>query len=207
MRTTEDRASGELREGYAEIGDVRLHYAEAGGAAGGVAARVPGVLVWVAGADRAAGGGGVPRGRARHARLQPVLQAGRRPRLRHPPAGRRHGRPDPRARRRVRDAGRARLGPVGRLGHRDGLPRGGGPAGHLELGAPAQAVGGTAPPRAAPQVLVLFSSTSPTCPKRSCTPTAGTTSGTSCTTPPPPTPPRRCTAIFRRGRSRARPPG
>src|SRR5207245_9857793 len=29
-RTTEDRASGELRDGYAEIGDVRLHYVEAG---------------------------------------------------------------------------------------------------------------------------------------------------------------------------------
>ena len=25
MSTTEDRASGELREGYAEIGDQRLH--------------------------------------------------------------------------------------------------------------------------------------------------------------------------------------
>src|SRR6266702_8646033 len=30
MSTTKDRASGELREGYAEIGDVRLHYVEAG---------------------------------------------------------------------------------------------------------------------------------------------------------------------------------
>jgi epoxide hydrolase 4 len=30
MRTTEDRASGELREGYADVGDVRLHYVEAG---------------------------------------------------------------------------------------------------------------------------------------------------------------------------------
>ena len=30
MSTTEDRASGELRDGYAEIGDVRLHYVEAG---------------------------------------------------------------------------------------------------------------------------------------------------------------------------------
>ena len=88
----------------------------------------------------------IPGGGPRHARLQPVLHAGRRPRLRHPPAGRRHRRPDPRARRRVRDAGRARLGRVGRLGHRDGLPRGGGPAGHLERGPPAQAGAGTAPP-------------------------------------------------------------
>src|ERR1700735_5196850 len=30
MRTTEDRASGELRESYAGIGDQRLHYVEAG---------------------------------------------------------------------------------------------------------------------------------------------------------------------------------
>src|SRR5258706_10547862 len=30
MSTTEDRTSGELRDGYAEIGDVRLHYVEAG---------------------------------------------------------------------------------------------------------------------------------------------------------------------------------
>ena len=30
MSTAEDRTSGELRDGYAEIGDVRLHYVEAG---------------------------------------------------------------------------------------------------------------------------------------------------------------------------------
>ena len=30
MSATEDRASGELRDGYAEIGDQRLHYVEAG---------------------------------------------------------------------------------------------------------------------------------------------------------------------------------
>jgi len=30
MSPTGDRTSGELREGYAEIGDVRLHYMEAG---------------------------------------------------------------------------------------------------------------------------------------------------------------------------------
>ena len=30
MSTIEDRASGEIREGYAEIGDQRLHYVEAG---------------------------------------------------------------------------------------------------------------------------------------------------------------------------------
>src|SRR5215467_4215107 len=30
MSTTEDVAGGELREGYAEVGDQRLHYVEAG---------------------------------------------------------------------------------------------------------------------------------------------------------------------------------
>jgi len=30
MSATEDRTSGELREGYAEVGDQRLHYMEAG---------------------------------------------------------------------------------------------------------------------------------------------------------------------------------
>ena len=30
MSTTEDRASGELREGYAGVGDQRLHYVETG---------------------------------------------------------------------------------------------------------------------------------------------------------------------------------
>ena len=30
MSTTEDRTGGELREGYAEVGDQRLHYVEAG---------------------------------------------------------------------------------------------------------------------------------------------------------------------------------
>jgi epoxide hydrolase 4 len=30
MSRAEDRTSGELREGYAEVGDVRLHYVEAG---------------------------------------------------------------------------------------------------------------------------------------------------------------------------------
>jgi epoxide hydrolase 4 len=30
MSSTEDRTGGDLREGYAEVGDVRLHYVETG---------------------------------------------------------------------------------------------------------------------------------------------------------------------------------
>jgi pimeloyl-ACP methyl ester carboxylesterase len=30
MSRTEDRTGGDLREGYAEVGDVRLHYVETG---------------------------------------------------------------------------------------------------------------------------------------------------------------------------------
>jgi epoxide hydrolase 4 len=42
MSRTEDRTGGDLREGYAEVGDVRLHYVEAGdGAADRSAARLP----------------------------------------------------------------------------------------------------------------------------------------------------------------------
>jgi alpha/beta hydrolase fold len=51
------------------------------------------------------------------------------------------------------------------------------------------------------------SSLSRSCPKASCTPTAGISSGTSCTTPARRTHRRRWTATSRRGRSRARPPG
>ena len=50
-------------------------------AAGRPAARLPGVLVRLAAADRAAGGGRLPCGRARSARLQPVVEARRRRRL------------------------------------------------------------------------------------------------------------------------------
>ena len=47
----------------------------------------------------------------------------------------------------------------------------------------------------------------PDCPKPSCTPTTGTSSGTSCATPTRPTRRRRSNATSRRGRSRARQPG
>ena len=157
MRTTEDRASGELREGYADVGDVRLHYVEAG--EGPLVVLLHGFPeFWYGWREQ----------------IAPLAAAGFRvvaPDMR---GYKLSSKPDGvhaydtgqltadiaalirAARRRVRAAGRARLGRVGRLGHRDGLPRGGGPAGHLERGAPAQAGAGTAPPRAAPQVLVLL---------------------------------------------------
>ena len=147
----------ELREGYAEVGDVRLHYVEAG--EGPLIVLLHGFPEFWYGwrlQIAAARGGGIPRRRARHARLQPVIEAGRRRGLRHRQAGRRHPRSHPRTRRRVRAAGRSRLGRNRRLGHRDEPPRGRGPAGHPQRGPSAEALAGTAPPRPAPEVLVLL---------------------------------------------------
>ena len=101
--------------------------------------------------------------------------------LRHRPADRRHPRSHPRTRCRVRAAGRSRLGRKRRLGHRDEPPRGRGPAGHPQRGPSAEAVAGTAPPGPAPQVLVLLLLRPPGAARKpSCTPTTGTSSGTSC---------------------------
>ena len=64
----------ELREGYAEIGDVRLHYVEAGD--GPLVVLLHGFPEFWYGwrlQIEAARGGGIPRRRTRHARLQPVV--------------------------------------------------------------------------------------------------------------------------------------
>ena len=99
-------------------------------------------------------------------------------------------------------------GGSGRLGHRDEPPRGRGPAGHPQRGPSAEAMAGTHTTRASSAGPgTSSSSTSPTCPRPSCTPTAGTSSGTSCMTPARPSRRRRSTATSRRGRSPARPPG
>ena len=69
----------ELREGYAEVGDQPLHYVEAG--EGPLIVLLHGFPEFWYGwrlQITAARGGGLPRRRARHARLQPVLAAGRR---------------------------------------------------------------------------------------------------------------------------------
>ena len=157
MSTTQDRthlrSPGRLRRDRRRATALRRGRR---GAADRPAARLPRVLVRLAAADPAARGGRFPRRRARHARLQPVIEAGRRRGLRRRPAGRRHRRSHPRTRRRVRAAGRSRLGRIRRLGPRDEPPRGRGPAGHPQRGPPAEAVAGTAPPGPAPQVLVLL---------------------------------------------------
>ena len=65
------------REGFAELSEVRLHYVEAGeGPLVVLLHGFPGVLVQLARPDPGAGRGRLSRRRARHARLQPLLQAG-----------------------------------------------------------------------------------------------------------------------------------
>ena len=147
MSTTEDLASGELRDGYAEIGDQRLHYVEAG--EGPLLVLLHGFPEFWYGwrlqiKPLAAAGFRVVAPDMRGYNLS--SQAGRCRCLRHRPADRRHPRSHPRTRRRIRAAGRSRLGRKRRLGHRDGPSGGRGPAGHPQRGPPAEALPGTAPP-------------------------------------------------------------
>ena len=65
-----------------------------------------------------------------------------------------------------------------RLGDRDEVARGRGPARHPRRGPPAEAMAGTPPPRPAPRVLSICFFDLRNCPKASCTPTAGISSGT-----------------------------
>ena len=125
-------------------------------AAGRSAARLPGVLVRLAATDRTARGGGFSGRRARHAWLQPVIEARGLRGLRRRPARRRHPRPHRRTRCRVRAVGRSRLGRKHRLDDRDEPPGGGRPTRHPQRGPSAAALGGTAPPEPAPEVLVLL---------------------------------------------------
>ena len=147
----------ELREGYAD--GRRSELALRRGrrwAADRSAARLPGVLVRLAAADRAARGGGFSGGRPRHAWLQPVIEARGLRGLRRRPARRRHPRPDRRTRCQVRAVGRSRLGRKHRLDGRDESPRGGRPTRDPQRGPSAAALGRTAPPQPAPEVLVLL---------------------------------------------------
>ena len=147
----------ELREGNAQVGDVNLHYVEAGdGPLIVLLHGFPGVLVRLAAADRAARGGRLSGRRPRHAWLQPLLEARGLQGLRRRPARRRHQGPDRRARRGVGVRGRSRLGRVDRLDDGDEPPRGRRPARDPQRGPSAQALGGTAPPEPAAEVLVLL---------------------------------------------------
>ena len=157
MSTTEDRTSGELREGYAEIGDQRLHYMEAGDGP---------LIVLLHGFPEFWYGWRL--------QIQPLAAAGFRvvaPDMRgynlsSKPKGVKAYDTDQltadiRGLIHERGAESALL-----VGHDWGgsvawatamsLPGGRGPAGHPQRGPSAEAIAGTAPPRPAPQVLVLL---------------------------------------------------
>ena len=209
MRTTEDRASGELREGYADVGDVRLHYVEAG--EGPLVVLLHGFPEFWYGWREQIG----PLAAAGFRVVAPDMRGYN---LSSTPDGvhaydTRLLAADIAGLIRERGAGSAML-----AGH----DWGGSVAWATAMACPEVvdrlAILNAAHPRKLAQGLhhpgssaspgtSSSSSTSPTCPERSCTPAAGTSSGTCCTTPPRPTPQRRWTATFGRSRSRARPPG
>ena len=156
MSTTQDHTPIELGDGYAEIGDARLHYVEAG--EGPLVVLLHGFPEFWYGWRQ---------------QIQPLAAAGFRVVAPDTRGYNLSSKPDgvgpttsacwpttsrtlSRTRRRDRAAGRSRLGRVYRLGPRDEPPRGRGPAGHPQRGPPAEAVAGTAPPGPAPQVLVLL---------------------------------------------------
>ena len=147
----------ELREGYAEVGDVRLHYVEAGD--GPLIVLLHGFPEFWYGwrlqiAPLAAAGFRVVapdlRGYNLSSKPDGVAAYGA------DNAGRRRPRSHPGARRRVRARGRPRLGWNRRLDARDEPPRGRRPAGHPRRGPSAQAQRGAAPPQPAAAVLVLL---------------------------------------------------
>ncbi len=147
----------ELREGYAEIGDTTLHYVEAGD--GPLIVLLHGFPeFWFGWRLQIAPlvGGWLPGRRARHAWLQPVLEAGGFQGIRRRPARRRHSRSDRRTRCGVRIVGRSRLGRKHRLDRRDESPRGGGPTRHPQRSASASAFRGTAPSEPGCEVVVLL---------------------------------------------------
>ena len=147
----------ELREGYAEVGDMSLHYVEAGD--GPLVVLLHGFPEFWFGwrlqiAPLAAAGFRVvaPDTRGYNLSSKPegfeayavdLLAADIRGSHR-------------RTRCRVRAVGRSRLGRKHRLDHRDEPPGGRRPTRHPQRGPSAAALGGTAPPEPAPEVLVLL---------------------------------------------------
>ena len=147
----------ELREGYAEVGDVNLHYVEAGD--GPLIVLLHGFPEFWFGwrlqiAPLAAAGFRVvapdTRGYNLSSKPEGFEAYARRP------ARRRYPRPHRRTRCGVRAVGRSRLGRIHRLDHRDEPPRGGRPTRHPQRGPSAAAPRGTAPPEPASEVLVLL---------------------------------------------------
>ena len=148
----------ELREGYAEVGDVNLHYVEAGD--GPLVVLLHGFPEFWFGwrlqiAPLAAAG--FRRGRARHAWLQPVVEArrprGLRPSTCWPPTS-------------AISSANAAPSPALLVGHDWGgtvawaaamnHPEVGGPSGHPQRGPSAASSRGTAPPEPAPRSWYFF---------------------------------------------------
>src|SRR4051794_24526842 len=147
----------ELREGYADVGDQKLHYVEAGD--GPLIVLLHGFPEFWFGwrlqiEPLAAAGFRVVA--PDHAWLQPVIEARGLRGLCRRPARRRHPRPDRRTRCRVRAVGRSRLGREHRLDRCDEPSRGGRATRHPERGPSAAALGGAEKPEPAPEVLVLL---------------------------------------------------
>ena len=95
-----------------------------------------------------------------------------------------------------------------RLDHRDEPPRGGRPTRHPQRGPSAAALGGTAPPEPARGSPGTSSSLRcRDCPRTWCTPETGTSSDTSCRTRTRLTRRRKSNATSRRGRSQGQRPG
>ena len=198
----------EIREGYADVGDQSLHYVEAGD--GPLVVLLHGFPEFWFGwrlQIAAARGRGLSGGRARHAWLQPVIEAGGIRGVRRRSARRRHPRPHRSARRRVREAGRSRLGGsiawTTAMNHPEVVD--GSPSSTRPIRGGSR---GTAPPEPAPEVLVLLLLRN-----------AGTARGRGAreglallptlprTTRTRPTRRRRSSATWTRGRSRAPRPG
>ena len=181
-----DRGSGGLRRRRRREAPLRRGRRRA---AGRPAARLPGVLVRLAAADRAARGGGLPRRRARPAGLQPVVASRT--------ASRAYGADKLAAdvhgliqERGAESALRGRHDWGGTVAWTlgDEPSRGRRPSGHPQRGPSAAAQRGTAPPQPAPTVLVLLLLPAPGAARApSSAPTAlAVLPGTSCATRGPP---------------------
>ena len=147
----------ELREGYANVGDQRLHYVEAGDGP---------LIVLLHGFPEFWFGWRLQIAPLAAAGFRVVVPDTRGYNLSSKPEGfENYGVDlladdiqgfDRRARCRAGVPGRSRLGRKHRLDHRDEPPRGGRPTRHPQRGPSAAALEGTAPPEPAPEVVVLL---------------------------------------------------